>query len=189
MSTNILQFNPGQANQETDAAYSADSMRTGGAALDSVPASNLFNKFAYQVTTLAAALAQSLANKGYTIDDTSLSTLTSTLSALLTQADLNLGLQNIAYTASPAWNARANSTFEMATLTGNVTAPTITGLVSGQRLIFIWHQSTAGGNTILYPSNFYGWSQISSVASSINVQEFIVSSALNCYAVGPLIVI
>jgi hypothetical protein len=188
MSSNFLQFNPNLANQETDAEYAADSMRSGGAQLDSVPASDMFNKFGYQTTTFIAAMAQALANKGYTIQDASLSVLTSTLAAVLTEADLNIGLQNFSYTASPAWNALRNATFEMV-LTGNVTAPTISGQVAGQRLIFIWHQSTAGGNTILYPSNFYGWSQISSVASSINVQEFIVSSALNCYAVGPLIVI
>jgi hypothetical protein len=72
MSTDFSQWNPGAANQETDAAFQADSQRSGGATTGSTWASLLANKILYQVSTLVRALALMLVNKGYSpVDGTS----------------------------------------------------------------------------------------------------------------------
>jgi hypothetical protein len=88
-STNFLQWNPNANNQETDAAWAADTLRLNGApAGASICPSVMDNKFRYQMSTFIAAFAQALANKGYTISDASLSTLIATLAAVITLADL-----------------------------------------------------------------------------------------------------
>lgn len=81
-SNNFLQWNPAQNNIETDAQYLVDSMRLNGATAQIYP-SNLHNKFAYQTTTFINALAQMLANKGYTVSDISLSSLISVFNSSL----------------------------------------------------------------------------------------------------------
>jgi hypothetical protein len=81
-SNNFLQWNPAENNMQTDAQYLADSMRLNGATAQIYP-SNLHNKFAYQATSFIYALAQMLANKGYTVSDTSLSSLISVFNSAL----------------------------------------------------------------------------------------------------------
>jgi hypothetical protein len=115
--SNFLQWNPAAANQETDSAYSSDTMRSGGAANPSVFPSATANKLFYQLSTFVAALAQALATKGYAMSDSSLSTLTSTMASVITSADL----APYAPLASPA-------------LTGTPTAPTQTGTDNSTRL-------------------------------------------------------
>jgi hypothetical protein len=67
--TNFVQVNPTVANQENDAAYQADSFVTGGAASGSVFDSITANKLFYQLSTMTAALAQMMKNKGYSLLD------------------------------------------------------------------------------------------------------------------------
>lgn len=88
MSNNFLQFNPTKANQENDAAYTADAQRTGGAATNSIFASQLANKLFYQLSTMITALGQALSNKGYTVSDADLTALINVLSNLITTPDL-----------------------------------------------------------------------------------------------------
>jgi hypothetical protein len=86
--TNAQQWNPTQANQETDAAYTADAQRSGGAVdLTEFP-SALANKLFYQVSTYITALGTMLANKGYSNNDANLANLTTVMANLMTSADL-----------------------------------------------------------------------------------------------------
>jgi len=86
MSNNFLQWNPAAVNQQDDATYVLDVMRTGGA-ITGIFTSELANKLFYQCTTMVSALGESLSNKGYTISDASISTLITALSNILTKAD------------------------------------------------------------------------------------------------------
>jgi len=95
---NFLQFNPTEFNQESDVAYAADSLRAGGIPHNAIIPSPLLNKFCYQSSTMVAALAQMLANKGFNVSDADFPTLYTLLANILTTADLT-GLrliQNIA---------------------------------------------------------------------------------------------
>ena len=88
-STNLQQFNPNQANQESDVAYTADSSRANGiVAGPSIFDSALANKLFYQLTTFMAAFANMMAAKGYTLSDANLTTLQGVLSAVLNRPDL-----------------------------------------------------------------------------------------------------
>jgi hypothetical protein len=90
MSTNLLVWNPGAANQEDDATYAADVQRSGGATTDAIFASPLANKLFYQLSTFCAAFAQALVAKGYTVSDANLAALQAVLSNVLTNADMPL---------------------------------------------------------------------------------------------------
>ncbi len=81
-STNFKQWNPALANIQSDAAYEADTMRSGGA-IDGVYEPELHNKFAYQVSAMVAAIAQSLAAKGFVVEDGSAGTTGHNFSALV----------------------------------------------------------------------------------------------------------
>jgi hypothetical protein len=87
--TNALQWNPTQANQESDTAYAADSERTGGAVSGQFP-SALGNKLFYQLSTYITALATMLANKGYSNNDSNLANLVAVMNNLVTNADLSI---------------------------------------------------------------------------------------------------
>lgn len=87
-SNNFLQFNPTQANQESDGAYAADATRSGGIVFNQIMSSLLGNKLFYQVTTFVAALAAALAAKGYNMLDSNFANLVTALGNLLTKADL-----------------------------------------------------------------------------------------------------
>src|SRR5208283_5201551 len=87
-STNFLQWNPTQANQESDVNYVVDAQRLAGIALDDTLPSIRLNKMFFQWSTFVAAMGQMLAGKGYTTSDANLATLVSVLGNLLTEADL-----------------------------------------------------------------------------------------------------
>ncbi len=86
MSNNFKQWNPGALNQEDDAAYAVDAMRTGGA-VSGIFSKELANKLFYQVTTMVAAFGEALSNKGYHPSDADIATLITLLSNVLTKAD------------------------------------------------------------------------------------------------------
>lgn len=106
--TNFAEFNPSAANQETDSAYASDSLRSGGAAVDGVCPSTLFNKLNYQQSTMIAALALALVNKGFSPVDgspsstnglvtpsTAVSNLAAVLANILTTADYASIISNV----------------------------------------------------------------------------------------------
>lgn len=97
-STNFIQWNPGAANQETDATYSADTQRSGGAAVNSPFSSALANKLFYQLSTFVTAFANVLVAKGFSPNDGS----ASPGSAL---ANLQAILTNLCITATDIDNA------------------------------------------------------------------------------------
>lgn len=110
-STNFQQWNPSAANQETDAQYTTDAQRVGGAANPAIFDSATANKVLYQVTTFVAALAQALAAKGFALSDANINALAGVLATVTTATDLSAALAAYAPLASPA-------------LTGAPTAPT-----------------------------------------------------------------
>ncbi len=118
--SNFQQWNPTQANQESDTAYAADSQRSGGAPASSILPSATANKVLYQVTTFVAALAQALANKGYPMSDANLATLEGQLANIMTLADMNAYATVAALNAAVALLAPLNSP----ALTGAPSAPT-----------------------------------------------------------------
>src|SRR5580693_8457268 len=68
-SSNLNQWNPNAANQESDSTYAGDSQRAGGAVDGQYWDSVLANKILYQLSTIICALGQSLAGKGITLSD------------------------------------------------------------------------------------------------------------------------
>lgn len=80
---NFLQFNPSKTNQSTDINYQNSSYRSGG--IPSVPSaapSTIHNKLYYQVSIMAVAIAQMLANRNYDVSDATLSDLINVLDTL-----------------------------------------------------------------------------------------------------------
>ena len=182
-STNFLQFNPTQANQETDAEYAVDSTRTGGAGVDGIWPSPSANKTLYQGSTAFAGLMQMMANKGFVVSDANLATLTAVLANILTTADVQAGLQSVAYAPSITLNTAAYNGFEI-TLAGNTTLST-TGVVAGQVILLFFVQDATGGRTITF-SGFSGAAQPDPTASTISAQLFKVNAALVAEAISPL---
>jgi len=86
MSTNFLQWNPTEANQETDAEYTADTLRAGGATVDALFPSPLANKLFFQASTMAAAIAQFMVAQGISASDSNLATLADNISTAIMQA-------------------------------------------------------------------------------------------------------
>jgi len=86
--SNFLQWDPDQKNINTDAEYLASTMRKNGASAEIYP-SMLHNKAMYQVTTMVTALAEAFASKGLSMQDSSLSALTTNLSSIATTAATN----------------------------------------------------------------------------------------------------
>ena len=94
-SSNFLQHNPTQTNQESDSSYTAESLRSGGIPVDAILPSPWLNKIWYQCTTAVAALMQMMASKGYVLSDANLNVLSGVLANILTSADFPLGLPKI----------------------------------------------------------------------------------------------
>lgn len=67
--TNFKQVNPNANNQENDAAYTADTARSGGMAIGTPFSSALANKIFFQFSTFATAFANSLTAKGLSPND------------------------------------------------------------------------------------------------------------------------
>lgn len=129
--TNFLQWNPTASNQESDAAYTSDAQRTGGASSGEFP-SPTANKLFYQSSTFVTALGQMLATKGYTTSDADISVLTAVLANLITNADLaRLSIQATrtnmigSYAAGSTYtNTSGKATFQEVTMTGPFTGAT-----------------------------------------------------------------
>lgn len=89
-SSNFLQWNNGQANQETDAQYTADAARQSGAGNGAIFASATANKLFYQLSTFITAFGTALANKGYVLSDANIATLATVLANVMTAADMSV---------------------------------------------------------------------------------------------------
>lgn len=92
--TNFLQWNPDGNNQLTDGDYLSNTSRVNGA-ITGIFESPLANKIFYQTSTLVVALATTMVNKGYEMQDGNLSFLITALSNLLTRADIGTGVGSV----------------------------------------------------------------------------------------------
>src|SRR6516164_960180 len=151
-SNNFLQWNPTAANQENDAAYLADSQRTGGAPNGTPFPSQTGNKLFYQLSTFVAAFGQMMSTKGYAMSDVNIATLASVLANIITAADAKPGMQNVAFSPTITLDMSAYRSFQV-TLGGNVTLTIINGH-AGDTLEIIFVQDGTGYHTITYPGTF-----------------------------------
>jgi hypothetical protein len=85
-STNFKVFNPNLTNMMDDNTYNTSGYRLNGAVSGLAP-SNVHNKLYYQVTTMTAAFAQALANKGFTVTDDNFNNLVTVLSNIALKTD------------------------------------------------------------------------------------------------------
>lgn len=92
--TNFLQFNPDGNNQLSDGDYLSNTSRVNGA-ITGIFESPLANKIFYQTSTLVTALATTMVNKGYEMQDGDLSFLITALSNILTKADIGTGAGSV----------------------------------------------------------------------------------------------
>lgn len=168
-STNYLQWNPTAANQEDDAAYLADSQRSGGATNPSIFNALLANKAFFQWSTFATAFAQAAVALGFNFNDTSLSTLTSTIETLLTGGAQRPALKSVAYAASLVFDASTSNGFAV-TLTGNLSF-TFINLTDGQPINLAFTQDGTGSHTVTFPSNLHGWGTVDPGANNCTIQS------------------
>jgi len=179
--TTLLPFNPTQTNQESDAAYLADSNRTGGFGTDAIWPSPLANKTLNQMSNYLYAFFTSFANKGFTTNDDDISLLIAQCANFLTTADIQPDLVSVAYSPTPVFNAGAANGFQM-TLSGNVTSSSFSGLIApGQIYRFVFVQDGTGGRTVVWPSNVIGGQQPNPVANSETAFLFVADLAGNLY--------
>lgn len=184
--TNLLQWNPTAANQETDAEYAADSQRSGGATDPSLFDATLANKMFYQLSTYLTALFTAFANKGFGTSDASLLALVSQCANFLTTADVKGGLQYLLYAPTQALNAAQFGGFQMA-LNGNLSF-TISGYAVGDLITLVFTQGSGGGAVVTPPSNVTGMGSVFPTAGSNSIQIFKVLNDNNLHAVGPMTV-
>lgn len=185
-STTLLQWNPTQANQENDAAYAADSQRSGGATDPSLFASLLANKAFNQWSNYLFALFTAFANKGFATDDANITTLIAQCANFLTTADVKIGLQYVLYSPSLTFNAALYGGFQV-TLAGNL-GFLITGASIGDLVTLVFTQDGGGGHSVGYPSNVVGAGTPSAAPNSNSCQLFKVLNDNNLHAVGPMVV-
>ena len=187
-SSNFLPFNPTATNQESDAAYLADSQRAGGYGVDNIVPSALLNKVQYQASIFCAAFGQMMAAKpgAYSLNDASQSALAAVLSNILTESDLGTNLVSVAYSPTPTFNATSTNGFQMA-LTGNITSSAITGVSIGQLVAFYFSQDSAGGRTIVWPASMVGTIQPDPAANAVSVMLFRADLSGNLRAASPMI--
>ena len=183
--SNFLQFNPTQANQETDAEYLADATRTSGALDGDAWPDVSANKVLYQVTTMTAALGQMLANKGFSVSDSNYAALVSQLANLLTTVDLRFGLQNLSWSSSIVLNAQSFTAFAVP-LQGSTTL-SLTGVVAGQVYVLLYTQDSAGSHAVAFGSGFgSGAAQPDPGANILSAQVFVADATLVLRTTGPL---
>lgn len=184
--TNLLQFNPDQTNQETDATYLADSNRSGGFGTDAIWPSVLANKTLNLLSNYLFALFTAFAQKGFTTNDDNVPLLIAQCANFLTSADILPAIMPLAFSPTPAFNFGASNAYQM-TLTGNITASTASGVTPGQLIAFYFLQDSVGGRTVSYPGAFFGTLQPDPTPNSLSVLLFRVDVSGNASAATPLI--
>jgi hypothetical protein len=86
-------------------------------------------------------------------------------------AQTKFAINTVTFSATPVFNL-ALGDIQTITLTGNVTSPTTSNPLSGQRTVFNICQDGTGSRTFAWPAGFKGTMTIGSTASKCNVQEF-----------------
>lgn len=167
-SSNILLWNPTLANTESDAAYAADSQRSGGAPTGVAFRSQTGNKLFVQVSAISYSIGAFLASKGYAVLDSDPAGIVAALQSLFANVPGRINLQSIAYSPSLALDASQFLGFQIA-LTGN-TSITISGQNAGDAIAFLFVQGPSGGSTVTWAGNFYGFDQPDPQANTLSVQ-------------------
>jgi hypothetical protein len=171
-STNFQQWNPNAANQESDAAYTADSARSAGVVDGSVFDAETANKLFYQLSTGLTALMLAMAGKGFVTSDANLNQLVAVLSNILTTADQKAQIQVVSFGASLTFDCSQANGFQV-TLGGNVTSAVVENAAPGQIVTFVLIQDGAGGHTFAWPASMTGTAPVDGTANITNVQQFI----------------
>jgi hypothetical protein len=184
--TNFLQWDPNQTNQESDSAYAGDPARTGGAVNGDEFDAATANKLFYQLSTMVAALGTMLAQKGYTNSDANFNQLVAVLSNIQTSADIKPALLVIPYGPTQTFDCSKANGFQTE-LSGNVTSTSVVNVSPGQIVTFIIIQNETGGHTFAWPtSGMLGTTPIESTATSRNVQTFIGATDGTLSPIGPM---
>lgn len=184
--TNVLQWNPTGANQETDAQYLADSQRAGGATNPSLFDARLANKLFYQLTTYMEALFTAFANKGFATSDADLSALITQCANFVTTADLLPGLQNVLYAPVVQFNCLQATGFQV-TLIGDIGVNVAWAHV-GQTITFAFTQDGVGNHNVSTSANVVSMGTPSKAANATSVQTFIVLGDNKLHPIGPMVV-
>jgi hypothetical protein len=169
MTTNFSQWNPGAANQETDATYASDGQRVGGAvsgAFDAVLANKLF----YQASTFFAAFAHMLSTKGYSpVDGTTPQTAVSSSNAALLALATVLG--------NVLTNADIPFTFSVSNLAGHINFGSWMGNLKVQ-----WGSITitnpGSPQSVSFPVSFTTNTPMIMLTPTDNISPFVTSPAL-----------
>jgi hypothetical protein len=82
------------------------------------------------------------------------------------------GLSNVAFSATPTFDAGTASTFKM-TLTGDVTSATLSNAVAGQMLSFVLCQDAVGNHNFVWPSNVRGGMGVGTQVGKCSAQAFV----------------
>lgn len=197
MSSNFLQWNPTEANQETDAAYNSDALRSGGAMVGAIFPSATANKLFFQLSTMVTALANFIVAQGGTAEDANLATLLTNLTdALENIAESVSAPDQVDYTITAngelSITVPSNScvTVRVALNGGSVTSSTISGIQPGQIVTLAVGTPNSGtGWSFNFPPNFLNPASIPSVAANrIYVQSFIVYSPYTVYDPSPILI-
>ena len=134
-SNNFLVFNPGKVNQASDSNYNVSIYRSGGIpAIPGAAPSIIHNKLFYQVSMMASALAQMLADRGYAVSDASFTDLVTTLDAL---TDLNLWKSLTSYAVGDVVVSRNATSYKRmeCTVAGITNAAEPTWTAVGQTIV------------------------------------------------------
>jgi hypothetical protein len=174
-STNFQQWNPSQANQESDLAYTSDTQRIGGAANGSPLPSMTGNKLFYQLSTGITALMQMMAAKGFTCSDGNLASLASVLAAIQTTADLKNPLQTVAYASSVVCNCGLYDGFQIS-LNGSI-GISFSNAYPGQVIVLILINDESGSHTITWPGSVTGASQPDAAPNAISSMILVADAA------------
>lgn len=186
-STNFLQWNPAQNNQSSDPAYSADTVRSGGAAIDGIFPSSTANKLFYQLSTMVAALGQMLANKGYAVSDSDFNNLVAVLANIETAADQKPQLISVSYGNSVTFDNAKSNGFYLG-LQGNVVTSSLINVAPGNRILFTIQQNSIGGYTFAWPSNVISPGTVDPAPNATSIQQFIVHPDNTIHPISPMVV-
>ena len=169
--TNFLVFNPDGELMEIDAAYAADTLRTGGIPTAAIVPHLMVNKLFYQLSMFVTAFCQMMVNKGVSTSDANFANLVTALSAVRLTSDFMASIVEIPWATSVVFDGSVSAQFDLL-LTGNVAASSLVNTTPGQFLIFIVVQDNTGGRTMVWPSNLNGVGLVCPLANSISVQMF-----------------
>ena len=186
-SSNFQLFNPTISNQETDAAYTADSLRSGGIQVDDILPSPFLNKIWYQAVTGVYALMQMMKNKGFTVSDANPATLAATLANILTTADIKAPLQTVSFSPTLTFNCAVANGFYVV-LYGNIASLALATPSIGQIYSLAFQQQSAGNYTVAFPSNVLSPGNIAGTVGKTSIQQFQVMPDGLFHPIGPMVV-